>query len=307
VLPPKFGVRSPQLDVAPTCGFFGRCRAETARHHKAKLIAAGILFAERRLTQGIRIEMIMVQLPKFLAPYACEDKIRIGRDHDGGYIVSSADVFAAECLISLGLNDDWSFEEEFFQLNRCPVIGYDASVGTLVFMRRFVAAIRYRRKRRYHWAKLISYLQFFQYRNVHRRYFVAAQSGYRTVPFLDVVKRIDARRAFLKVDIEGAEYGMLDDITALSPRLTGLVIELHDCIRQIDTIRQFVDRIGLTLVHVHANNYGQFTKGGLPDVIELTFSASTPRGGASTGQALPHTLDQPNKGANPELAIRFGD
>jgi len=52
-------------------------------------------------------------LPSFLAYKTADDLTRIGRDHDGGYLISLADLMASDTLIGLGINDDWSFERDF--------------------------------------------------------------------------------------------------------------------------------------------------------------------------------------------------
>jgi hypothetical protein len=254
--------------------------------------------------------MIEVRLPTDLEHSPCEDLIRLGRDHDGGYLVSWADVVAAECMVGLGLNEDWSFEADFTVLNDCPLFAYDASVGALVFLKRVIRALRHPGRRRaivWRMAVLIEYLRFFRGHHLHLRSFVAEKPGPGTVTFDHVAGRVGKRRVFLKVDIEGAEYGILDGITALSGQLTGLVIEFHDCHHRLDRIRQFVCEIGLTLVHAHANNHGRTSETGIPSVMELTFSASTAKRSGSVGKVLPHALDQPNKIGTPEPAIRFVD
>ncbi|CAN1535191.1 Methyltransferase FkbM [Paracoccaceae bacterium] len=254
--------------------------------------------------------MIEVRLPTDLEHSLCEDLIRLGRDHDGGYLVSRTDVLAAECMVSLGLNEDWSFEADFTTRNDCPLFAYDASVGAWVFLKRLIRALRHPSRRRAIVRRLnvlIEYLRFFRGHHLHLRSFVAEKPGPRTVTFDDVAARVGKRRFFLKVDIEGAEYGILDSIIALSGQLSGLVIEFHDCHRRLDRIRLFVRQIGLTLIHAHANNYGPTSEAGIPSVIELTFSASTAKRRGSVGQPLPHVLDQPNKAGTPELAVRFTD
>ena len=55
-------------------------------------------------------------------------------------------------------------------------------------------------------------------------------------------------------------------------RLTGLVIEFHDCDFHFEKIKNFIDRFKLQLVHIHVNNYGDINTSGFPTVIELTFS-----------------------------------
>ena len=55
-------------------------------------------------------------LPKQFQPTATYDLIRLGRNHDGRYLVDPASVAKTETLISFGLSADWSFEK-IFQLN----------------------------------------------------------------------------------------------------------------------------------------------------------------------------------------------
>lgn len=52
--------------------------------------------------------MTEIRLPRALRPLPGAKLVRLGKDHDGGYLVSAPDINAAECLVGLGLNDDWS-------------------------------------------------------------------------------------------------------------------------------------------------------------------------------------------------------
>ena len=53
------------------------------------------------------------RLPNLFSIKQATDLIRIGRDYDGGYLVSKSDIEKTDVLIGLGINDDWSFEEDF--------------------------------------------------------------------------------------------------------------------------------------------------------------------------------------------------
>ena len=55
---------------------------------------------------------------KILKPQYDYDLIRIGRDNDGGYLVEKKSLENSQSLISLGINDDWSFEEDFLKKNK---------------------------------------------------------------------------------------------------------------------------------------------------------------------------------------------
>ena len=64
-------------------------------------------------------------LHKILKPKYNNDLIRIGRDNDGGYLVEKKSFENTECLISLGINDDWSFEEDFLKKKNIIIKCFD--------------------------------------------------------------------------------------------------------------------------------------------------------------------------------------
>lgn len=53
---------------------------------------------------------------KILIPQKKYDLIRIGKDNDGGYLVDKESFLKTEEIVSFGINDDWSFEEESLKL-----------------------------------------------------------------------------------------------------------------------------------------------------------------------------------------------
>ena len=67
--------------------------------------------------------------------------IRLGRGCDGGYVVDRRSVLGSDWLLGLGLNDDWSFEQDFRNSIELPIAVYDGSVGTWVFARKLVQDI----------------------------------------------------------------------------------------------------------------------------------------------------------------------
>ena len=70
----------------------------------------------------------------FLCPHKT-DLIRIGNAGDGGYVIPARSLDAVEHLVSIGISDDWTFEEE--AARRSPAIridGYDRTSGSLVFV-----------------------------------------------------------------------------------------------------------------------------------------------------------------------------
>ena len=259
------------------------------------------------LSQDINHIENITKLPIFLKPKSVNDLIRVGRDNDGGYLISKSDVTQSDHIIGLGINDDWSFEEGFTKLKKVRVSAYDASVDSDFFLRQVLVSLkRLKLRSAFRSAQKFSqYKSFFSNGNTHISKFVTDFSLGQYISIDAVFKSaIYFKNIFLKIDIEGFEYRILESIIENSHRITGLVIEFHDCDLHIDRIEQFVSRLPLQLVHVHANNYGLVNANHFPLVLEITFSkhASPDNDNVDT---LPHPLDMPNNPEAKEIKIMF--
>ena len=104
------------LDVCPGCSRAGKRSLVPRNGRRKALEKVWGRHAEPAVKGASGISMIEVRLPTDLAPAPCDDLIRLGRDNDGGYLVSRGDVLAANCLVGLGLNDEWSFEQGFSRI-----------------------------------------------------------------------------------------------------------------------------------------------------------------------------------------------
>lgn len=223
---------------------------------------------------------LKITLPKIFTPFYCKNLIRLGKENDGGYLVNADDVMTSDRLVSLGIKDDWSFDQDFADINDCDIQAYDGTVDE---------------ENR----QLLS--QFF---TGHRR-FVHANVGRAAgqIP----LERTLADRTFLKCDIEGDEYHMLDEIIANSPKFTGIVMEFHSIQdpKNFNALTNFIAKIRQKLVHVHVNNWFYYLHEGvcIPDVIELTFTSSQDITWKLV--TMPHRLDQPNCPFREDFAISF--
>lgn len=230
------------------------------------------------------------------------DLVRIGRDNDGGYLVSQNDIEKSDLLIGLGISDDWSFEEDFTKHNDIEVVAYDASVNLRFWIKRAIIETVKNPLNFYAFKKLFSYIKFFKGNHKHVKKFVGL-SSYDEIncSFLDVLNETHSENIFLKIDIEGSEYRFLDDIIENSHRITGLVIEFHDCDLHLKEIERFIKNFKLNLVHIHANNFSPIRlEDGLPIVLELTFSNNSHH---SNTYKLPHELDMPNNKNLPDYEL----
>jgi hypothetical protein len=78
---------------------------------------------------------------------------------------------------------------------------------------------------------------------------------------------------FLKVDIEGYEYKILDDILKNKHRFHALAMEIHDIHQAADYFQVLMDGLAreFYIYHIHANNYSDLRKkNGMPNVIEIS-------------------------------------
>lgn len=225
--------------------------------------------------------MIELRFLKIFQPYLCNDIIRLGKDYDGGYLVNKQDVLESKQLINIGIGNNCSFEESFTEVNDCSVISFD---GTIDANQEFI--------KKYH---------------VGNKKFINKNVGNKAneVEFSSILIELDS---FLKCDIEGGEYNILDDIIKNSKLFKGMVIEFHGVSNQnnFDNILNFISKVELKLIHVHVNNYFYYITdtGCIPDVIELSFSASNNLIYDKNIQ-LPHKLDMPNCSDRNEFKIVF--
>lgn len=217
--------------------------------------------------------MHIAKLWKIFQPYACDDLIRLGKDHDGGYLVNVNDVNKTRKLLSFGVGTDVSFEKDFVQINDCLVDAYD---------------------------KIPSNHDFF----LDDRY-ALYDRNIDQLALSDILVDDDT---FVKCDIEGQEYRIFDMLISRSHLLSGLVIEVHS-LNEFDNyngLLNFISKIGLKLVHVHVNNYFYYKtdNGNIPDILELSFTSST-NVKYDTRLQLPNRLDMPNNPNDEDFRICF--
>ncbi len=237
--------------------------------------------------------MKIIKLPRLLQPYYCSDLIRIGKDNDGGYLVNKNDILKSECLLSFGINDDWSFEEQFLNIKDCPLYGYDNSVNEDMLKNKGIYD---------------SHKQFFTDTKQHITKNIGKSNTDDEITFESVLEN-KGKNIFLKCDIEGSEYKILDNIIKHTKLFSGIVIEFHDIQDNfnLNEMANFVSKLNQKLVHVHINNYsyGQVNENEfIPFVIELTFTSSD-NIELKKHISLPNSLDMPNCSEREDFTIIF--
>ena len=115
-----------------------------------------------------------------------------------------------------------------------------------------------------------------------------------------------AHISFLKIDIEGSEYRILDQIKNFAPSLNALVIEFHDCDLHFEKIKNFINNFKLQLVHIHANNFSLINSDNCPRAVELTFCTKEfTKNSINENKKFPTLLDILNNQLYSDLPIMF--
>lgn len=213
-----------------------------------------------------------------------------------------------DLLIALGINNDWSFEEDFFDRRACPIVAYDGTIDEIQFLKAAIRRslrLRHPRSLLSRWSIYFGYRRFFAGERKHIKKNVGLNHEASQVPMKQIFSEQKQKNVFLKIDIEGSEYEIMEDLIKEQARFTGMVIELHDCGLHFDRIKAFIESIRMPLVNVHANNFGQLDGDGLPLVLELSFSSSVDPSVSSYVAALPHSLDMPNNPEDEEISLSF--
>jgi hypothetical protein len=256
----------------------------------------------------------MAYSPKF-KPRALDDLIRLGRENDGGYVLPKRVVDASEGLLSFGVSDDWEFEKAFLRQKRVNLVAFDHTVtgrfwakwllGNLV---RGTLTLKPEKLRRCY--RLIDYKRFFDGKS--RRH-VRKAIGYSASGAIDLSGALRESRLdepiFLKMDIEGWEYRVLDELASRAKRFSGMAIEFHDTDLHRQRIEDFIEAVAAdqALVHFHPNNFGARDNRGDSIVVEMTFAnTSLISQSELRAQPLPIAgLDAPNNPHSPEGPIEF--
>ena len=245
-------------------------------------------------------------LPRQFQPTATYDLIRLGRNHDGGYLVDPTSVTKAESLISFGLSTDWSFEKDFLGKNNVPLLAYDGTIAARHLFRRVMKnLLRIRLRKLFSSGRiLMDYYSFFKPPRVHHHLNIGYDSRKSISPSSLLKKENPATPLFIKMDIEGSEYRVLNDLLEHSSSISGLVVEFHDVDLHRERILSFLEEFPLALVHTHSNNCGQLVDlSGDPITLELSFSAFPTE--TASQPSIPHPLDQENCPREKDLPLRF--
>ena len=203
--------------------------------------------------------------------------MRIGPKTDGGYIIDKRILGNNNILVTCGLNDDWEFEKDFIKKNGdVSIIAFDLPVNNEFWIKRFkkdfISLLLLKKlslNKILDVFKYIDYRIFFRKNKIHyRKKIVNKCKNNNQISISKILKPL--KNVVLKVDIEGDEYKILNDIKKNSKKIIFLIIEFHNIHKNLVKIKKFLDNLDLKVIHTHANNYGGINKKNIPKVLELS-------------------------------------
>lgn len=243
--------------------------------------------ASQNTTQGEVLNLLNLIRPWHMMN---QNKIRLGQDHDGGYILPEL-ALQSNLVVSIGIGNDVSFDSEFAQRG-AQIYQFDHTIE----------------------APPLTHPNMHYYRKGW-----GAQPSEELLSFDQIVDLVDwsnPQHPVLKFDVEGAEWqGLLAMKAEHLARFEIVTAEFHN-IEQIfyrpnyELLLAAFSKLNLyhLPVHLHVNNYQGLTMVNgvpIPCVIELTYLRRDCAvfGGHST-EPIPGPLDQPNNKAAPDICLR---
>ena len=219
----------------------------------------------------------------FLIPLKTPSLIRLGINKDGGYIVDKDILKLSNLLISFGMADEYSFEEDFLKYYyQNNLIIFDYSISHTQYLKDFFKNIRRILKLKRKFSELIlcvrNYINFIKFIKNKKVKFYSKKITDQIVSIKDVTieeifKKIEKKNITLKIDIEGNEYKIIDKILLYESQIDQLIIEYHDTHKRKKEFFENMKKIKnfFHINHLHANNYQKYNQDGFPINIEITF------------------------------------
>lgn len=251
---------------------------------------------------------------ELIRPRLVGEMQRVGSKHDGGYVVPKH-LPPVSTLVSFGLGDDWAFEKDL--LNRGCIhefCFFDHTVSISGLLNRAWSRITTRNfslsALSFRLIILTRYMIDFKlkrFKHIPKKV-TARESDSRNTNLFEVAESILTKEFILKIDIEGSEYLLIDQICSIANRVPLLIIEFHDTESNRELFEKSMGKLLEIYVncHVHANNYESRAQDGLPLALEFTFGRKDLYGGQPFVGSLPiHGLDSPSSASRIDHVMLF--
>jgi len=283
--PDPAGFEAARLAVLGTFNWPRAARDLAALVTGAPAVAAPCRPLRQQTSQEDVLDFIAKLRPRAMARTG---KIRLGNEHDGGYVLP-ATVLACDAALSIGIGSDVSFDLQLAEQG-ATILQFDDTIT----------------------APPANHPNFRFYQLGWGARTTGTQLG-----FADLCAKLTPlvpRHPLLKFDIEGAEYeifatldaGMLEQFEVITCELHGLEkLGAPDFFHDANTLLEKLTRHHLP-VHIHANNYaGVALVHGVPvpEVLELSFLRRDLDAFSPAAEPIPGALDRPNHPLLPDICL----
>ena len=267
------------------------------------------------------------ELARLLAPLSDIELRRIGSDNDGGYLVESLSFSDSKVLLSGGYGDDFSFEKSsltFSNFQSVYLYDYSISWKTIfsdlftklplslilhLFGRIHNSCSRFT-KNMLEFSKMTIHPRVHYLRKMLTSQISTPLSGVQIASLdeaLDLATHnlSSGSEIYLKLDIEGSEYDLIESIVRNADLISGLVMEFHAIDKNYDLFLDALSKLNASFLvaHVHVNNFGKLSVDGLPSVLEITFTKLEYSINRTLKDCCWHSSDQPNDASSPDYEI----
>jgi len=248
-------------------------------------------------------------LPKVFKPSGQYDLVRLGKNNDGGYLICVNSYKQSDCLVSFGINNDFSFEKDFKGKTKIKILAFDPTVTNNFFFKEILLNLLSLKINKFFFS-IINFIKFKSFFNSNDNQFFLKKIGkggnvnLSYISIDEIIKLTDnSSNIFFKIDIEGSEYRILDEILQFEDMISGLTIEFHDVDLNQNRIENFINKTKLKLIHIHANNWMDYGLDAIPTCIEMSFSKNPNL--INDKVELPHKLDQKNNPDSSDIILKF--
>ncbi len=255
----------------------------------------------------------MLELKDF-QPFNYCNLVRRGSTNDGGYLLPSD--ITAQFLISLGLGDDWKFELDLIKCKQVnKFIVFDHSVTLLNLLRMLMN--RKKKLNAFIFRAIILLRYFRDFIFLRRQHVKKKVTKYGSIENSSAINLNEIFREFvvdpkstiiLKIDIEGSEFDIIEQVLEFSSQILVLIIEFHEILKQKDKFKTSFELLKsrFSLIHTHVNNYGEIDELLIPNVCEFTFiNQNLYRENGKVSRLPRFGLDSPSSPGRPDREIIF--
>lgn len=200
-----------------------------------------------------------------------QNLFRFGSIDDGGYYLKPETLKTAEVLFSGGISSNLEFEYDAFRFNpNLKILMVDPTVsGSKLLIKGFARLFfKKRDKIRYIFNTLMFNYLVRTERCKHLKLWLNKEQSIFNL--LKANFKIE-KNILLKLDIEGSEYDLIDEIVNNQNAFKAMVFEFHDLDKKHELVLKFLKdcRPNFKMVHLNINPSGGFVNG-QPKCVEIS-------------------------------------